>query len=220
MKGILKAAALAAILAGASSWAADAALLSDDFKSYAKGSDGSPKWKVETGTASVTDDGYLVKNSGTDAFSVSGASTGDSSWTDYSLSFKVKLVSNGSDWRDGVWIGVRRADSENLYTVSFYASGIFIHKAANGEGSGDDNPVGKLEDQNYSLRDGAWHDVKITVAGSSISVSMDGKEALKAEDKEGVLKSGGIALGARKYGESSADCAALFKDVKVEKAGK
>ncbi|OIO00808.1 hypothetical protein AUJ67_05210 [Candidatus Desantisbacteria bacterium CG1_02_49_89] len=100
-------------------FAADAPLFSDDFKKYAKGSDGSPAWTVEGGEAAVTADGYEVKNSGNDGWNVVGVSAGKEDWADYSLSCKLKMTSPGADWRDGVWIGIRYMDEMNLYTIAF-----------------------------------------------------------------------------------------------------
>lgn len=196
-------------------------LFQDDFKKYKAGSDGSPVWLVEEGECAVSSEGYEVKNTGGGGFAVMGASAGKADWTDYIFSCKVKLASPGSDWRDGVWIGVRCMDEMNLYTISFYSRGIFIHKMSDGVSTGDQNPLAKAESADYGLRDEKWHDVKITVEKNTIKVDLDGKEVLSVTDKEwnevpAILK-GKIALGARKWASSAKDCIGVYKDVRVEK---
>jgi len=197
-------------------------LFSDDFSKYAKGSDGSPVWTVEGGEAAVTAEGFEVKNSGTDGWNLVGVSAGKEDWTDYTLSCKVKLTSPGSDWRDGVWIAVRYMDEMNLYTISFYSGGIFLHKMSDGIGTNDETPLMIAKGENLDLRDAKWHDLKITVVKNKITVNLDGKDVLKAEDKDWnespYIPKGKIALGARKWTNSTADCVAVFKNVMVEKA--
>jgi len=201
--------------------AADNVLFSDDFSKYAKGSDGSPTWTVEGGEAAVTADGFEIKNSGTGGWNLVGVSAGKEDWTDYTLSCKVKMTSPGSDWRDGVWIAVRYMDEMNLYTISFYSRGIFIHKMSEGIGTNDETPLKIAEGENLTLRDAKWHDLKITVVKNNITINLDGKEVLKATDSDwnesSYIPKGKIALGARKWENSTEDCVAVFKDVKVEK---
>lgn len=196
-------------------------LFQDDFKKYKEGSDGSPTWLVEGGECAVTSEGYQVKNSGTDGSALLGTSAGKADWADYTLSCKVKLASPGGDWRDGVWIAVRYMDEMNMYIVSFYSRGIFIHKMSEGVSTGDENPLKTAEGEDKNLRDGEWHDVKITVEKNTLKVSIDGKEALSATDEDhgevpAILK-GKIALGARKWTNSEKDTVAIYKDVRVEK---
>jgi len=194
-------------------------LLDDDFAAYRRGSDASPMWLADTGEWKVTADGLL----GTDCeafFTAAGARSGRKAWRDYTLSVRLKVVSRGSDWRDGAWLGVRYLDPRNAYTVGFYDRGTHLHKAAKGSRTGDDNPLASCE---ATIQDNAWHDVKVTVVGARITVALDGKTILDATDESWndapPVPAGGIVLAARKYGESKGSTQVLFRSVRVEAVG-
>jgi len=194
-------------------------LFDDDFKGYDRGSDGFPMWVAETGAWRVTPDGLL----GSDCeafFTAAGARTGRREWTDYTLSLKLKVVSRGSDWRDGAWIGFRYRDASNTYTLGFYERGTCLHKISRGKPTSDE---GELAVAEPTIKDDQWHEVTVRAVGNAIAVSLDGKAIIdvKDEDHNGVppVASGGIVLVARKYANSEGKTQVLFKDVRVEAVG-
>jgi len=211
--------AMVLVISAIAAWAQGATvLLQDDFKSYARGSDGSPMWAADSGEWKVTDEGFL----GTDCeghFTAMGTRSGRKEWADYTLSLKLKIVSRGGDWRDGPWIGVRYLDAEDAYTIGFYDRLTALHKASRGKATVDEAPLGQSA---TTIQDNAWHDVAITVVGAKIAVALDGKTILSATDDGKVapaVPSGGIVLAARKYEKSEGKTQVLFKDVRVEAVG-
>ena len=209
--------ALSLILAGASS--AGTVLLQDDFNAYGRGSDGYPLWTADSGQWKVTDDGFV----GSDcdgSFAAMGARTGRAAWADYSLSLRLKIISRGSDWRDGPWIGFRYQDSGNAYTLGFYDRVAALHKASKGKATEDANPLAQSP---ATIKDDQWHEVKVSVVGRTIAVALDGKAILEATDEgwngSPPVASGGIVLAARKYEKSEGRTQAAFRDVRVEAVG-
>jgi len=207
------------ILLSAVAASAGTLLFDDDFKGYDRSSDGFPMWVAETGAWRVTPEGFL----GTDCeafFTAAGARTGRREWTDYTLSLKLKVVSRGSDWRDGAWIGFRYRDASNAYTLGFYERGTYLHKISRGKPTSDESELAVAEP---TIKDDQWHEVSIRAVGNAIAVSLDGKAIIdvKDEDHNGVppVPSGGIVVVARKYADSEGKTQVLFKDVRVEAVG-
>jgi len=198
-------------------------LLSDDFSTYAAGSDASPVWAVEAGQARVTDEGLEVRNTGTDAFAMRGVVAGSEEWSDYRLSFRVKLKSPGEDWRDGVWVGVRYAYNVNAYVLGFYAGRIYLYKILQDESVTGSKPLAQVQDRRAGLRDGQWHQIEVVAKGDTIAAAIDGETLLEATDNDphhlSPIRHGRIMLGARKWTQSKRDAVAVFTDVKVLSLG-
>ena len=200
--------------------AAGTVLLADDFSGYESGSSGAPLWAVYSGSWRVTEEGF----EGADCeggYAAMGARTGRREWADYTLSLRLKVLSRGSDWRDGPWIGIRHRNSAHGYTVGFYTRMTALHKASSGTYTEDGNPLAQSP---ATIRDDAWHAVAITVAGGDIAVRLDGKTIIEAADEDwnGVprVASGGIVLAARKWEGGTGATRVLFDDVRVEAAGR
>jgi len=194
-------------------------LLSDDFESYDRGSDAFPMWTAHSGDWAVTEEGFR----GTDCdglYIASGASTGRKEWRDYALSLKLRLISRGSDWRDGPWIGFRHAGGSNAYTLGFYNRATALHKISNGKSTGDDTV---MMESNMTIKDNEWHSLKIIIADTKIAIILDGNAIIRVTDNDWndspPVDSGGIALAARRHEESEGRTQVVFKDVRVEAIG-
>jgi len=194
-------------------------LFHDDFSAHKPGSDASPLWSIDSGAWRVTPDGFL----GADCegnYIAAGARTGRRQWRDYTLSLRLRVVSRGSDWRDGPWLGFRHRDPSNAYTLGFYDRGTYLHKVSGGRSTADGT---ELAVARPTIADDKWHHVRIAVAGNTIAVALDGKAILEAKDDDhnGVppVPSGGIVLAARKHDGSKGATRVLFSDVRVEAIG-
>ncbi|MFP4055398.1 MAG: endo-1,3-alpha-glucanase family glycosylhydrolase [Candidatus Brocadiia bacterium] len=210
-------ACLALLLCAAQGGAATTTeLFHDDFSTAEEGSDGFPVWIADSGTWTVRDGAFL----GADCaghFIAQGARTGRAEWTDYTLSLRLRLLSRGSDWRDGPWIGFRYRNRGNAYTLGFYDRMTALHKASRGKVTSDDK---ELATSPTTIRDGAWHRVAITCKGSAIAVALDGQTIIEATD-EGwndapPVPSGAIVLSARKHEGGEGTSRVLFDDVRVQ----
>lgn len=177
-------------------------------------------WTVEGGEARLTEEGLEVRNSGTDAFAMRGVVLGREDWTDYRLSFDVRLTSPGQDWRDGVWVGVRYQAGLNAYVVGFYAGRLYLYKILQDRSVTGSTPVVEVRDRRAGLRDSLWHRLEVTAQGTRLTVAIDGDVLLETVDDGGdrllsPLRRGCVMLGARKWSESDRDAVALFKNVRV-----
>jgi glycoprotein endo-alpha-1,2-mannosidase len=194
-------------------------LLFDDFEDYEPGSDGFPLWITHSGSWTVTEEGFQ----GTDCeghFIAAGASTGRKEWSDYTLSLKLKVISRGSDWRDGPWIGFRHGDDDNVYTLGFYDRLSALHKISKGIATDGETA---MTQSNITIKDGKWHNVRITALDTMIAVMLDGNVVMRVQDNDWndspPVLSGGIILSARKYGGSTGKTQVVFRDVRVEAVG-
>jgi len=194
---------------------AGTALLEDDFSGYREGATGAPLWQAYSGQWQVTVEGLEGTDCG-GSFIAMGAVSGRKQWRDYTLSLRLKVVSRGSDWRDGAWIGVRFRNTANAYTVGFYNRETALHKASKGKATGDENALGRSP---TTIKDDQWHDVAVTVEKQRIQVRLDGKTIIDAEDKNSPVTVGCIALAARKYQGSNGTTKVVFDDIRVEAIG-
>jgi len=194
-------------------------LLEDDFKGNEPGSDGASLWVIHSGDWHVTPEGFEGVDCEGD-FTAAGAKTGRQAWQDYVLSLRLKIVSRGSDWRDGPWIGIRHRNSASAYTLGFYSRATVLHKASAGTQTGDKNP---LAQSTMTIRDNDWHDLSVAAHGRQLRVLLDGAVIMEANDQDWhgapPLESGGIVLAARKWEGSAGATRVLFDDVRVEAVG-
>ncbi len=194
-------------------------LLFDDFEDHDPGSDGFPLWITHSGEWAVTEEGFQ----GTDCeghFIAAGASTGKKEWSDYTLSLKLKIISRGSDWRDGPWIGFRHKDDDNAYTLGFYDRLSALHKISKGIATNDETV---MTQSNMTIKDDKWHNVRIAVRDTMVVVMLDGNVVMRVQDNDWndspPVLSGGITLSARKYAGSEGETRVVFSDVRVEAVG-
>ena len=194
-------------------------LFSDDLTGRPAGGDGAPLWTIASGQWQMTEDGFH----GTDCgghFVATGARTGRAEWTDYVLTLSFKMLSRGSDWRDGPWIGFRSQDDRNAYTLGFYSRLTALHKTSRGIATGDEK---ELATSSSAVTDSDWHDVRISVRGQQIEIDLDGAPLLHVKDEDWNsspwVMNGGIVLSARKYSGSEGSTTVLFRNVRIEAIG-
>jgi len=187
----------------------------DDFSGYANGSHGSPVWHTTAGEWQVTDGAFRGRDCVVGGWLPAGAAMGQSDWRDYTLSLRFRVVSRGSDWRDGPWIGFRYTGPGSGYSFDFSGRNVTLNKASAGRSNGDADPLADVP----WAPDDRWHQLEIKVVGASIAATIDGKPLLSATDQDylGVapVPSGGICLCARRWENSQGHTEVLFDDVRV-----
>jgi hypothetical protein len=182
-----------------------------DFSDYRPGSDGSPTFIVDAGLWRVQDSVYQGKNCVEDGWIPRGATIGDNTWKDYTVKVRYRVLSRGSDWRDGFWVGFRRTE-EATYALLFTARDVQLHKVRTSETyNGDEQQLTSTA----FAPDSDWHNLVIRVRGSEIEVEQDGKLLLRYTDGQ-PLTSGGVTLCARKWSGSSGDTIVQIAQLEVE----
>ncbi|MBB5868112.1 pectin methylesterase-like acyl-CoA thioesterase [Allocatelliglobosispora scoriae] len=183
------AAALAMVAALSPSSATAATLFADDFE------DGnSAGWTTSAGTWSVVADGTsALRQSGTS--SDTRARAGSSSWTNYTVTARVKPVAfNGSN--RFVALLARAQSDTSYYYVTLRSTNVFeLKKLVSGSST-------TLATTSVSVAAGTWYTVSLTVSGSSIRGSVNGTTTLSATDSQ--FSSGGIGV-ATYYASASFD---------------
>ncbi|GBC95035.1 hypothetical protein HRbin16_00822 [bacterium HR16] len=182
-----------------------------DFSIYRPGSDGSPTFTVNAGTWQIRDGVYEGRNCIEDGWLPRGASAGDNTWKDYTVKIRYRLVSRGSDWRDGFWVGFR-CGPEACYALLLTSRDAQLHRVpASGEYDGDR--------QNLTTApftpDSEWHNLTIRVRGGKIEVEQDGKLLLQYTDEK-PLAAGGVTLCARRWSQSTGDTVVQISQFEVE----
>lgn len=139
-------------------------------------------WKIE--------DGHLVQdrtaNAGNPSPQGTLAVTGAASWTDYTITAKVYDLSNATF---GL---VARRDGDSFYRYRLVANDFeatpkqVIEKVIDGEAT----ILAEIEAPGYEQRQ--WHTISLSVVGSTIQASLDGK--LVAEATDDTLTSGQAGL--------------------------
>jgi hypothetical protein len=182
-----------------------------DFSLYRPGSDGSPTFSVSSGIWKTRDGVYEGRNCIEDGWLPRGAVTGDNTWRDYTVKIRYRLVSRGSDWRDGFWVGFRYGE-QACYALLLTGRDAQLHKI----------PIGRTYDgdrQNLMSApftpDSEWHDLLIRVRGSNIEIRQDGKPLIQYVD-ESPLAAGGVVLCARKWSGSTGDTVVEISQFEVE----
>ncbi len=182
-----------------------------DFSQYRPGSDGSPTFTVSAGTWRIQDGLYEGRNCIEDGWLPRGASVGDGRWRDYTVKIRYRLVSRGSDWRDGLWVGFRYGESA-CYALLLTSRDAQLHRMpVSGDYNGDE--------QNLTTApftpDGEWHNLLIRVRGGRIEVEQDGKPLLQYTDAN-PLPGGGVVLSARRWSGSNGDTIVQIAQFEVE----
>lgn len=176
----------------------------------------SPVWRVFAGEWSVEDGTLIGKNGIGDGWIGEGIHIGLKDWADYSFSVRFRIISRGSDWRDGPWFAFRYRDEGNTYSLNFSDKHIQLHKASEGISTGDDNPLATFP----WMPDGSWHSLRIVLKGNEILVFLDGKEIISVVDRNHnatpPLSQGEIVLVPRRWSNSKGDTAVAYGDIKIE----
>ncbi|MEU4164462.1 LamG-like jellyroll fold domain-containing protein [Actinoplanes sp. NPDC026670] len=139
-------------------------LFSDDFSSASM--DGWSKsggaWRV------VADGGNQVLRQGNPTPGLSRAFNGDIGWTDYSVRARVKPLSFGSSGLAG--ITARAGGVANYYRLALTADGRAVLQAYAGT-----ERITTLAGVALSVTTGTWYDLRIDVAGNTITGYVDGQ---------------------------------------------
>ncbi len=182
-----------------------------NFASYRPGSSGSPTFTVNAGTWQIRDGFYEGKNCIEDGWLPRGASAGDNTWRDYALKVRYRLLSRGSDWRDGFWVGFR-CGTEACYALLLTGRDAQLHKVpASGEYDGDRQNLITAP----FTPDSEWHNLLIRVRGGRIEVEQDGKLLLQYTDEK-PLAAGGVTLCARRWSRSTGETVVQISQFEVE----
>jgi len=187
----------------------------DDFSLYPNGSSGAPMWRIANGGWRVVDGAFEGTDCVTPGWTPNGAVMADRAWQDSTLSLRFRIVSRGSDWRDGPWIGFRYSGADSCYSLDCSSRDIALHKAYAGQATGDTNALATAP----FTPDNAWHALAVSVRGAQITATLDGQPLLQATDSNalgvGPVPAGSICLAARKWENSQGHTVVLFDDVKV-----
>jgi photosystem II stability/assembly factor-like uncharacterized protein len=157
-------------------------LFKDDFEDG--NADG---WATTGGTWSVVNfDTYEYKQSD-DTASSAISTAGDSTWTDYTVTARMKVISFNSGTTTGSFaISTRYTDSSNRYIFSFLRSGkLQIKKKVSGVDT-------VLAETAYTYSTGTYYNLKIVNSGSNLEFYVNGVLQLTATDSS--LASGKIAV--------------------------
>jgi len=148
--------------------------------------DGDPSWWYDPGWSVVQEGDGNHALYGNGLWQWAGPHTGTVDWTDFTVRFRMKLISGG------LHANVRMFDSGDGYTrymVGFREDHMWL---------GREYPSGTytlLSDAHgLYLTDGAWHDVEIVLSGAQIETTIDGVPVMSHTDKGAVLPYGGVAF--------------------------
>ncbi|RPI66293.1 MAG: hypothetical protein EHM38_10335, partial [Geobacteraceae bacterium] len=145
---------------------ASTVLFQDNFES-GKAAD----WLLQPGWQVINQGGNFVLAGSGHAF----ASTGDSAWTDYDFTAKVKL----NDSESAIHLNYR--DICERYFIGFNSTGLYLSKT---QPCGAHTDLVKLYDPHEA---GRWYSVKISGRKESIKVYVDGSLKINYTDSDPVL---------------------------------
>ena len=154
------------------------ALFSDNFED-----DNLDDWLVNRDTTSIVNQGgnrILDIRSGDSWDDITLRES--SMWIDYSMSARIRVVDDGSEF-DDVFFNVR-----HLEPIGNYSGSVNLARAV-GAISGDLDrawrgpltPVGVLPAE---IDNADWHDMRVRVAGDTIELFLNGQRVVRAKDKE------------------------------------
>jgi hypothetical protein len=147
-------------IAVTSSNAQAATLFSADFESGSTSA-----WSTSGGTWSIVSDGSKTLRQ-TNATSENGRDfAGDTSWTDYTVSARVKPISFGSGGFAGLL--ARAKSSTTFYRLALSSGQVQLQAVKSGS-------VTVLGTSAQTVTPGVWSTLSLTVSGSTISGSLDG----------------------------------------------
>lgn len=176
----------------------------------------SPTWRICAGDWSVEERILVGKNGVGDGWIGEGIHFGSKDWMDYTFSVQFRIVSRGSDWRDGPWFAFRWTDSDNAYSLNFSDKNIQLHKASQGIATGDDNPLASVP----WTPDGSWHSLKVSLKNNRIIVFLDDKQIIDFTDNNynstPPLLKGEIVLVPRRWSNSKGDTIIAYRNFQIE----
>jgi hypothetical protein len=183
---------IAAGIAVTGSNAQAATLISADFESGSTSA-----WSKSGGTWSIVSDGSKTLRQDNVSGENSRQFAGDTSWSDYTVSARVKPISFGS----GGFVGLlaRVTSSTTFYRLALFSGQVQLQAVKSGR-------VTVLGTSARTVAPGTWATLSLTVVGSTISGSLDGKSVGMATNSVSV--SGRI-------GVQTSYASAGFDDIKV-----
>jgi pectate lyase len=188
------AAAVAATFALTATNASAATVFSSDFES------GSSGWSKSGGTWSVVSDGSQVFQQSDASSERAREFAGDTGWTDYSVQARVKATSFGSGTAVAA-VTARVNSATKMYRLSLVGGTRVQLEAMSG------STITVLASLSRSLSTSTWYTLKLTVAGHTISGTIDGTSVGSATDS---------SISAGRIGLLTESAAARFDDVVVD----
>jgi hypothetical protein len=158
-------------------------------------------WSKSGGTWSIVSDGSQTLRQTSTTSANAREFAGDTSWTDYTVSARVKPLSFASGGLVGLL--ARATSATTFYRVALLPSSVQLQAVSSGS-------VTVLGSSSRTVTTNAWHTVSLTVTGTSISGIVDGTSV--GSGTSSVAASGRIGL---QTGYASAG----FDDVTVSTGG-
>ncbi|GIH03122.1 hypothetical protein Rhe02_11890 [Rhizocola hellebori] len=177
--GAVAAAVAVAVALFAISSVSAATLFADDFE------DGnSTGWTTSGGTWSVTTDGSRVLSQ-TGTSSDARARAGSSSWTNYTVTARVKPTAFNGSSRFVAVLARAQSNTSYYYLTLRSTNTIELKKLVGGSST-------TLATGSFTVTTGTWYTVALSVAGSSLTGLVNGTARLSAVDTQ--FASGGIGV--------------------------
>jgi hypothetical protein len=158
-------------------------------------------WSKSGGTWSIVSDGSGTLRQTNAGSENAREFAGDTSWTDYTVSARIKPLSFGSGGYAGLLARARSATT--FYRLALLPSGVQLQAVNSGS-------VTVLASSSRTVSTNAWHTASITTSGSTISASFDGTPV--GSGTSSVTASGRIGL-------QTSYASAGFDDVTVSTGG-
>ncbi|MBT0767601.1 hypothetical protein KIH74_01610 [Kineosporia sp. J2-2] len=179
-------------VAVAGAHASESTTFSADFESGSTSA-----WSKSGGTWSIVTDGSKALSQTNASSENAREFAGDTSWTDYTVSARVKPLSFGTDGVVGL---LARAKSSTTFYRLALVSGKAQLQAVNS------GTVTVLATSSKTISTGTWYKLSLSVSGSTVSASIDGTSIGSASSS--LASSGRIGL-------QTANSTASFDDVTV-----
>jgi hypothetical protein len=158
-------------------------------------------WSKSGGTWSVVADGSQTLRQSNASSENAREFAGDSAWTDYTISARVKPLAFGSGGLAGVL--ARAKSSTTFYRLALLSGSAQLQAVSSGS-------VTVLASSSRTIATNTWHTVSLTVSGTTVSGTVDGSPVGSAGSS--VAASGRIGL-------QTAYASAGFDDVVVTTGG-
>ncbi len=171
-----------------------ATVFSSDFESGAGG------WSKSGGTWSVVSDGSQVFQQSDATSERAREFAGDTGWTDYSVQARVKATSFGSSTAVAA-LTARVSSATKMYRLSLVGGTKVQLESMSG------STITVLAALSRTVSTGTWYTLKLTVAGHTISGTIDGTSVGSATDS---------TITAGRIGLLTENAAARFDDVVVD----
>jgi len=144
---------------------------------------------------------YEVSSSGTDTTGT-GLGFGSTSWTNYAVEYRVKLINLKAD----IWMAFRNSDQGSYVqrlSSNFQHLGLYI--------SPEGIPWEPLSEPTYNVYRGIWYQLRVEVQGETIRYFINDRRVIEITDTR--LTAGDIAIG------NLGDTIAQYDDIRVTALG-